>query len=185
MCDVLHPGGLFGSEWCKQVKFQENTGCELIQSQHYLLIKPAQNMDHRPELKIETSMIEDAFLKFLGAEESRCMLLYDLTKLYTKHPVDGIIQMRNPLNSTELVWANVFDLSSYSKKCFITLVMNEVYDEMHRLGCTLKVCRKSFGIKLLRCQPYVMIMGRQKRNIGEAIGFVKEGIKNTSAKELK
>jgi len=153
-----------------------------MRSQHYLLIKPSQNPNHRPKLKMATSMIEDAFVKFLGAEESRCMLLYDLTKSYTKHPVDGIIQMRNPLNSTELVWANIFDLSPYSKKCTITLVTNEVYEEMHRLGCTLKVCSESFGIKLLRCQPYAMIMGRQKRNVGEAIGFVKGGIKKHISK---
>jgi len=134
-------------------------------------------LDHRPNVRIATAMIEDAFLRFLGAEESRCMLLYDLTKSRIPHSVDGIIQMRNPLNSMERVWANVVDLSPYNKECYALLVTKEVNEEMHRLRCTLKVCRESFGIKLLRCHPYVMITGRQKRNIGEAIDFVKRELK--------
>ena len=122
-------------------------------------------------------MIEDALLKFLGTEKFRCMLLYGLTKSYSRHLFDSIIQMRNPLHSSEHVWANVVDLSPYNKECYTSLVTNEVNEEMHRLRCTLKVCRESFGIKLLRCYPYVMIMGLQKRNVGAAIDFVKRELK--------
>ena len=120
-------------------------------------------------------VIEDALLKFLGTEKSRCMLLYGLTKSYSRHLFDGIIQMRNPLNSSEHVWANVVDLSPY--KFHNSLVTQAVNEEMHRLVCTLKVCRESFGIRLIHCHPYVMIMGHHKSTIGVAIDFVERELK--------
>jgi len=131
-------------------------------------------------------MIENALLKFLGADESRCKLLYDLALSYTQHPVDGIIHMRNPLCSTERVWANIIDLSPYSKEWHTSLVKKEVNEEMHELRCTLKVCRENFGVKLVRCRPYVMIMGRQKTSTGAAIDFVKRVLmKHTTPGALK
>jgi len=171
-------GGLFGSEWCKQANFQEKTGCDLVfRSQYYLLIKPSPNSECLPKLNIATTMIENALLKVLGVDESRCKLLYDLTLSYTQHPVDGIIHMRNPLSSAERVWANIIDLSPYSKLCHTSLVKKEVNEEMHKLWCTLKICRENFGVKLFRCRPYVMIMGRHKASTGAAIDFVKRVLK--------
>jgi len=167
--------GLFGSEWCKEMKFLENTGCNLTRSQDYLLIRASWDAKGWPNIKMASNMIEDALLALLGAEESKSMLLYDLTKSYSRNPVDGIIHMRNPLNPYGIIWANFINLTDHSNFT-PALTTRRVYEEMHRLRCTLKICRDSFGIEMRHCQPYVMILGRQKTDVAKAIYFIRSSI---------
>ena len=55
--------------------------------------------------------------------------------------------------------------------------MKDTDEEMHRLKCTLKVCHDSFGVRLERCKPYVIVFGKQKGNVGKAFEYVMKALK--------
>lgn len=164
----------------------KQTGCAILLSQNHLIITPMhQAGENGPSISKANDMIEDALVGLLGSQESKCKLLYDLTESYSEvYSVGGVIQLRNPLNSCERVWASIVDLPVFINKdgeqkyLLPPFISKESENELHMLKCTVKICTDSFDIKLQHCHPYAMIMGRQKKNVGIAIQFIKRAIKN-------
>ncbi len=136
-----------------------------------------------PNLSKATSIVEDELLDFLGGEISKCRLLYEITASYSNEIPGSIIQIRNPLNSNEKVWASIFDIpftlvEDGNRRYFMApLTSKEMDDELHKLKCVAKVCTDNFSFKLLRCDPYAIIMGRQKSSVSRANSFVAKAIK--------
>jgi hypothetical protein len=83
----------------------------------------------------------------------------------------------------EHVWASIVSLPSFINKnlelkyLFPPLLFKETELEMHNLKCIVKYCGDNFDIKLEHCNPYAMIIGRQKNNVLKAIEFIKMSIK--------
>ena len=169
----LYSDGLFGSKWCIQNGFQDHTGCDLVRAKEYLLIKHSQTSSSEPNIQRAVHIIEDTLLNFLGASESRCILLYDLQMAYCPHPVDGIVKIRNPLNSDELVWAKAINLTIHRRWRGV-LGAKAVTDYCHRLRCTLKICVESFGVKMHNGHPYVMICGFNRNKVANTVEFVEK-----------
>ena len=66
------------------MEVEEKTGCVIIQSQHSLLVTPTHIRRSGQSLAKATDMIEDALVGLLGAQESKCQLLYELTESYSQ-----------------------------------------------------------------------------------------------------
>merc|ERR1711862_961430 len=64
------------------------------------------------------------------------------------------------------------------------LVDGTTYNSIHEFNCSLKICRDSFGVKLCRCPPYAMIIGRQKQNVSNAILYLKNALKMFEQSQL-
>ena len=175
--------GLFKNEWCQNMEVGEKTGCSIILSQNHLIVTPMHGQT-TPSVVKATDIIEDALVGLIGAQESKGKLLYDLTESYSEAWLGGVIQMRNPLNSCERVWATIVDLPTYVDKegnqkyllpPFISKAM-EIH--MHGLKCEVKICTENFGVELSHCDPYATIMGRSKTNVCTAVELIMKAIKS-------
>jgi len=173
--------GLFGNLWCKKMEVGEKTGSDVLLSQNHILVTPKYHTGQNGQSVTKAiHMVEDSLVSLIGTEEVKCKLLYDLTESYSEVCVDGIIQMRNPLNSCELIWACVMDVPVVINKdneqqyVYSPFMSSQTDYAMHKLKCSVKICRDNFDIKLHHCRPYAMIMGRQKNNVSKAIQFIKK-----------
>jgi hypothetical protein len=120
-------------------------------------------------------------VSLIGAQ-AKCKLLYDLAESYSETCLHGVLQLRNPLNSSERVWASIVDVPNGEHKYLLPpFLSKETELEMHNLKCSVKFCGDNFNIKLGHCNPYAMISGRQKKNVVKAIEFIKKSI-NVSAR---
>ena len=133
-------------------------------------------------------IIEDALVGSIGAQASKCRLIYEVTESYSEVWLDGVLSMRDPLDSCQRIWASILDLPMYTndvdgEKYFLhPFTSAETRIELHKLKCDVKVCADNFDIKLDHCEPYAMIMGRQKSNVGKAVDFAKKAMKEQQKK---
>lgn len=179
--------GLFDHQWCEQMEVIQKTGCDIILSHNNLIVTPRHGQERASTCKA-TDMIEDTLVGFIGAQESKCRLVYELTESYSEVWLDGIVHMRNPLNSCERIWASLVDLPTSVNEeggtyyLLPPFVSKETEVTLHYLKCTVKMCTDSFGMKLDHCDPYVIIMGRHKNNVGKAMEFIKKAIRKCQHK---
>ena len=173
--------GFLGREWCKEKAVEELTGCDVKLVQNTFRVMPI--VQNTSNMNKATYMLEDALFEYLGAEESKCRLLYDMTASYSEVSQDGIIQMRNPLNSNERIWSHLINIpftvsaEDGCRKYYLPPFISKVTDDkVHNLKCTIKICMDNFNVELCRCDPYAMIIGRQKCNVGIALKFVRKAI---------
>jgi len=178
--------GLFGQEWGEERLVGQSTNCKIALVGNDVEIKS--NGLGSPNLSKATSIVEDELLNFLGGEESKCRLLHELTASYSNEIPGGIIQIRNPLNSNEQVWASIVEIpfilaeDGIRRWLMAPFSSKEMDDELHKLKCVAKVCTDNFSFELRRCDPYVVVMGRQKSSVSRAIGFVVKAIKRYQKK---
>jgi hypothetical protein len=91
--------------------------------------------------------------------------------------------MRNPMQSSERVWACIVEMpvsvddEGHTKYVYASFASKDVNDELHKLKCILKVCNDNFGIRLARCKPYAVITGKQKGNVIKAFDYVAKLLK--------
>ena len=144
----------------------EKAGCVILLSQKHIIVTPGHPGQKEPSITKAIDMTEDALVCHLGTQESKCKLLYDLTESYSQVWLDGVIQMRNPLDSSERVWPSLIVLPVFVNKegdqKYLLQPFNSKYTdiELHKLKCTVKMCMDNFDIKLHHCDPYAMIFGR-------------------------
>lgn len=173
-------GGLFGQEWSEERLVGQSTNCKITLVGNDVDIKS--NGIGSPNLSKATSIVEDELLDFLDGEESKCRLLYELTASYSNEIPGGIIQIRNPLNSSEQVWASIVEIpftlveDGMRRYLMAPLASKEMDDELHKLKCVVQVCTDNFSFKLRRCDPYAIVMSRQKSSVSRAISFVAKAI---------
>lgn len=143
-----------------------------------------------PSISKATDIIENALLGLLGAEESKSRLLYDPTESYSEVTSHGVIQMRNPIQSFDSVWAGIIEIpvspvdrDGNTKYVYVPFTCKDIDDEMHRFKCTLKVCTDSFGIALSRCKPYAIVIGKQKGSVEKAFEYVSKAVKKYRLKK--
>ena len=174
--------GLFGNTWGQQMEVAEKSGCNILLSGSHITVMPKPGPKPCSIAKA-IDIIEDALVGSIGAQESKCRLIYELTESYSEVWLDGVLSMRDPLNSCQRIWASIIDLPMYKneegeeKPLLPPFTSKETEIELHKLKCNVKVCTDCFDIKLDHCSPYAMIMGRQKSNVGKAIDFVKKSVK--------
>ena len=141
---------------------------------------PAESTD--AIVKNVTQMLEDVLVGIID-EESRGRLLYDMALACNVDiRSDGAVLQRNPLNSADRVWMCVVDFPTYviegvQKHFVIPSIDGKSYDEIHNAKCTLKICKDNFNVKLSRCKPYALILGKQVKNVSAAIVVIKNAIK--------
>ena len=138
--------------------------------------------DQCKQVKKSIELVENCLVKYLGAEEARGRLLYDMALSYGGARPDGAVLQRNPLNSCERVWMCVVELPAEIHDGELTYLIpysidGKTHDSIHQVNCTFKLCRDSFGVKLFSCRPYVMIMGKQAMNVSQAIVIAKNTLK--------
>ena len=176
---------LFEGDRCTHARIRERAGCDMVSMARNLLVRTMPQCDSVcPNINKATDIIENDLLDLLGAEESKPRLLYDLTESYSEVSHDGLIMMRNFMQSFERVWAGIVEIpishvdeNGNTKYSTCPFLCKETDDEMHKVGCTLKVCGDNFGIRLHRCKPYVIITGKQKGNVGKALEYVTKSLK--------
>lgn len=118
--------------------------------------------------------VEDTLIKdVIASEPSRGRFLYDMALEYGEVKPDGILQQRNPLNSSERVWMNVIDIPSVIS----SLIDGKMNDNIHKAKSCLVVCKENFGNTLHRCQPYVLVTSKQAKNVAFATSAVNNAIK--------
>ena len=103
---------MFQGDSCVRMLTQV-VGCDIMSTQTGLLIRSISGGNASPNLTKATDIIENAVLGLLGVEESKAKLLYDLTESYSEISPNGLIQMRNPMQSFERVWAGIIDIPSF------------------------------------------------------------------------
>ena len=130
-------------------------------------------------------MVKISMLKLLGAEESQERFLYDMAVLYGDISPNGTMQQRDPLNSHDCIWMCVLEIPSEvvggQENLFMSpFVDGETCNKMYEVKCTLKICQDNFSTKLFRCQTYVLILGKQYKNVSQAFVIVNNAIKKAS-----
>eukprot|EP00804_Cyclotella_cryptica_P008398 CCRYP_003925-RC/>CCRYP_003925-RC protein AED:0.03 eAED:0.03 QI:96/1/1/1/0.66/0.5/4/138/634 len=176
---------LFEGDQCTQMRIREKAGCDIVSMQRILLVRTMPKCDGvYSNINKATDIIENDLLDLLGAEESKPRLLYDLTESYSEVSYNGLIMMRNFMQSFERVWACIVEMpivhvdeNGKTKYSACPFLCKDTDDEMHKLRCTLKVCGDNFGVHLHRCKPYVIIIGKQKGNVGKAFEYVIKSLK--------
>ena len=155
------------------------TGCSMIvtrptenSAQIALLISGSKSSQSHAIEKVENILV-----KVLGAEESKGRLLYDIARSFQNNKKDeAVLETRNPLNSSNRVWMALVELpekmilnSSFNDSSFQGLI--------HDTRCTVLLGKHNFGTKLVRCQPYVLILGKQSNHVNNAVNLTKKAIR--------
>ena len=124
---------------------------------------------------IET--VENTLVSVLGVEESRGRFLYDMARSFNNMKYHGAVYQRNPLNSCERIWMTVVEIPSaflQGNPSMSPFSSADFQENMHRAKCTLIICR---GNDLLRCQPYVLVLGKQVKLVDRAVVATKQAMK--------
>ncbi|KAL7548683.1 hypothetical protein ACHAWF_011957 [Thalassiosira exigua] len=179
--------GLFGNEWYNTNEVGKKTGCMILLSQNNLIITPCAEQEDgqsEPSVRKATSLLEDTLVGLVGAQESKCKLIYDLTKSYSPVSPEGIVQMRNPLDSFRMICVSLMKVpvshineEGDEKYIFRPFLSAQNEDQFHKLKCTVKLCADNFGIELRHCAPYAIVLGHQKNNVAKAVEIIRKNIR--------
>ena len=151
-------------------------------TQLFVVMQSNNENDDRAKIAIET--IENSLVSVLCVEESG-RFLYDVARSFksTKKHHDGAVYQRNPLNSCECIWMSVVEIPSSlvegmpSMRSFNNA---EFQENMHRAKCTLIICRSNLNASLLRCWPYVLVMGKQEKHVDQAVALTEKAMKQAT-----
>lgn len=164
---------------------EQLTGCVLrlveTSTDVNLVVHAANNVSTLVRGAIE--LVENALIqKVIVSEQSRGRFLYDMASCYSEMKSDGTLQQRSPFNSFEKVWMNVIDIPAQTmgeelKYSISPFIDSKINDDIHAAKCILNICRDNFGTQLLRCEPYILIVGKQAKNVSIATASIKNAIK--------
>jgi hypothetical protein len=150
---------------------------------HQVQLTICEETDQGSGIKCAIEMVENVLVRLLGSDESRGRLLYDLALSYSDDVrPEGVVFQRNPLNSLQRVWMCVVDLPCEvhegELKYLVTPFLDgDTFDQMHQANCIMKICTENFGVKLIRCRPYALILGKQVKNMYSALLVTKNALK--------
>lgn len=166
----------------------KTTGCKILieeresNGKHQVGLTLHEQAEPCSGTKKAIELVENTLVGLVGQEESRGRLLYDMALSYGDVRPDGVVFQRNPLNSMERVWMCLIDLPCYMHEGEMKYLASpfadgETFEQMHKANCALKLCKESFGVKLVRCPPYAFIFGKQVNNVSSALVVGRNALK--------
>ena len=172
---------------------EQLTGCVLrlveTSTDFNLVVHAANNASALIRGAIE--IVENSLIQMIiVSEQSRGRFLYDMASCYSEMKPDGAVQQRNPFNSFEKVWMNLIDIPAQTvgeelKYSISPFIDGKINDDIHAAKCILNICRDNFGTQLLRCEPYILIVGKQAKNVSIATAAIKNAIKRHTQKSVE
>ena len=138
------------------------------------------------QVNVARNMVLDSFIEFVDDEHSNGKLLCELSSQPTYEPTKislyGVVQKLDHTSQNGILWAVSIDLPfhEHSKQyhgIFLESTVKKIYDYY---DCTLQLYGGSLGHKLTfpGCSPYVLIHGRRKADVVNAVALVRQTMQN-------